>query len=248
MKDVITIDGPSGAGKGTVSKLLARKMGYKYLDTGALYRAVAWKVRKEKADPDNEKELKKILDNVHITFRGERIFVDGTDTTSEIRTNEIGELSSQLSAKPTVRVGLFSIQREICLQGRVVIEGRDTGTVIFPEAENKFFLDASPEERARRRYEELKQKAEVRSQKSEGRSQKSEGRSQKAEVRRQKAEGRSQKSEITLETVMEDIKKRDSRDSSRKNSPLKKANDMIYIDSTDLSIEEVVTKILDNLN
>jgi cytidylate kinase len=227
MKNVITIDGPSGAGKGTVSKLLARKMGYKYLDTGALYRAVAWKVRKEKADPDNEKELKKILDNVHITFRGERIFVDGTDTTSEIRTNEIGELSSQLSAKPTVRVGLFSIQREICLQGRVVIEGRDTGTVIFPEAENKFFLDASPEERARRRYEELKQKAEV---------------------RRQKAEGRSQKSEITLETVMEDIKKRDSRDSSRKNSPLKKANDMIYIDSTDLSIEEVVTKILDNLN
>jgi cytidylate kinase len=220
MKNVITIDGPSGAGKGTVSKLLARKMGYKYLDTGALYRAVAWKVRKEKSNPDNEKELRKILDNLHITFRGERIFVDGTDTTSEIRTNDIGELSSQLSAKPTVRAGLFSIQREICLQGRVVIEGRDTGTAIFPEAENKFFLDASLKERARRRYEELKQKSEV----------------------------RSQKREITLETVMEDIKKRDSRDSSRKNSPLKKADDMIYIDSTDLSIEEVVTKILDNLN
>jgi cytidylate kinase len=232
MKNVITIDGPSGAGKGTVSKLLARKMGYKYLDTGALYRAVAWKVRKEKSNPDNEKELRKILDNLHITFRGERIFVDGTDTTSEIRTNDIGELSSQLSAKPTVRAGLFSIQREICLQGRVVIEGRDTGTAIFPEAENKFFLDASLEERARRRYEELKDREQ----------------NPVPGAVQGKAEVRSQKREITLETVMEDIKKRDSRDSSRKNSPLKKTDDMIYIDSTDLSIEEVVTKILGNLN
>ncbi len=213
MKDVITIDGPSGAGKGTVSKLIAKKLGYKYLDTGALYRAVAWKVRKEKADTDDEENLKQILKNIDITFNGEKIAVDGADVTTEIRTGEIGELSSQVSAKPVVRDGLFSLQREICLQGKVVIEGRDTGSTIFPEAENKFFLDASIEERARRRYEEFKVKDP----------------------------------EITMKMTIEDIKKRDLRDSSRGNSPLKKTEDMVYIDSTNLSIEEVVANIVENL-
>ncbi len=213
MKNVITIDGPSGAGKGTVSKIIARKLGYQYLDTGALYRAVAWRVRKEKADPDNEETLRQILKNIDITFNGDKIAVDGIDVTTEIRNADIGELSSQISAKHFVRAKLFSLQREICLQGKVVIEGRDTGTTIFPEAENKFFLDASIEERARRRYVELKDKDP----------------------------------EITLEITREDIKKRDVRDSSRENSPLKKTEDMMYIDSTNLSIEEVVAKILERL-
>jgi cytidylate kinase len=213
MKTVITIDGPSGAGKGTIARILARKLGYKYLDTGALYRAVAWKVKKAETGLDDEDALKKLLDETDIAFDGDMITVDGTDVAPEIRTAEIGELSSQVSARPVVRAGLFSIQRNMCLRGKVVIEGRDTGTTIFPEAENKFYLDAGIEERARRRYEELKAKD----------------------------------ARVTMETTIEDIKKRDSRDSARKNSPLKKTEDMIYIDSTNMSIDEVVEKIIGNL-
>jgi len=213
MKTVITIDGPSGAGKGTIARLLAKKLGYNYLDTGALYRAVAWKVNKTKINPDDEDALKKLLDNTDIVFNRDRVAVDGTDVTSAIRTAGIGELSSQVSAIPVVREGLFSIQRNRCLQGKVVIEGRDTGTTVFPESENKFYLDAGVEERARRRYEELKQKDP----------------------------------DITIETTIEDIRRRDLRDSSRKTSPLKRTDDMIYIDSTDLSIDEVVVKIIEKL-
>jgi len=221
MKNIITIDGPSGSGKGTISKLLARKLGYNYLDTGALYRAVAWKVREDKTDTANEEALKKVLENIKINFKGDRIFVDSTDVSSDIRTAEIGELSSQVSAKPVVRAGLFSIQREMGLKGNVVIEGRDTGTAIFPEAEHKFYLDAGIEERARRRYEELKNRA------------------QSTEHRAQ-----NENTNLTLEKVMEDLIKRDARDSSRESSPLMKTDDMIYIDSTHLSIEDVVAKIL----
>ncbi len=213
MKNVITIDGPSGAGKGTVAKALARELSYKYLDTGALYRAIAWKARKEKISPDNINSVKIMMENTNIKITNDRIMVDDVDVTSDIRTNEIGELSSKISALPVVRKGLFNIQKEICLQGNVVIEGRDTGTTIFPEAENKFFLDASLEERARRRYEELKK----------------------------------QSPDITVESTMEDIRKRDMRDSSRKNSPLKKTDDMIQIDSTNMSIKKVVLTIIENL-
>lgn len=213
MKNVITIDGPSGAGKGTVAKALARELSYKYLDTGALYRAIAWKARKEKISLDNISSVKIMMENTNIKIANDRIMVDDVDVTSDIRTNEIGELSSKISALPVVRKGLFNIQKEICLQGNVVIEGRDTGTTIFPEAENKFFLDASLEERARRRYEELKK----------------------------------QSPDITVESTMEDIRKRDMRDSSRKNSPLKKTDDMIQIDSTNMSIKKVVLTIIENL-
>ena len=210
MKNVITIDGPSGSGKGTVSRIVAERRGYNYLDTGALYRAVAWKAKQESVDPDNEAALKKILGNINITVSDNRIHVDGVDVSLDIRTAEIGELSSRVSAKPVVREGLFSLQRDICLKGKIVIEGRDTGTAIFPESENKFYLDAGIEERARRRFEELKIKDP----------------------------------DITMEQTIEDIKKRDNRDSSRESSPMKKTDDMVYIDSTDLSIEKVVNKII----
>ena len=213
MKDTITIDGPSGSGKSTVSKLLAKRLHYKYLDTGALYRAVAWKIKDENADPEDEKSLNSILENIDIKFSGDRIMVNGTDITSQIRTPEIGELSSRASAKPAVRKRLYDLQRKMGLKGRIVIEGRDIGTAIFPESENKFFLDASPEERGRRRYKELKET-------SPG---------------------------ITQEEIIDSIKSRDARDSTREVSPLKKTADMIYINTTNLGIDEVVSKIMEAL-
>ena len=113
MKDIITIDGPSGAGKSTVSKLLARRLGYRYLDTGALYRAVAWKVNKENANPEDEKALRSILEKLNINFTEEKITVNGVDVTAQIRNPKIGELSSKVSAQPVVREHLFQMQREI---------------------------------------------------------------------------------------------------------------------------------------
>jgi len=213
MKDIITIDGPSGAGKSTVARLLAQRLGYTYLDTGALYRAVAWKVKKEDIDPEDEKALEHILEKITITVKEGKILINATDVSSHIRTPDIGELSSRLSAKPVIRRYLFTIQREVGLKGRVVIEGRDIGTVIFPEAENKFFLDASPEERGRRRYNELKGKH----------------------------------LQMSLEETINRIKARDERDSTRQDSPLKKTDDMVYIDTTNLGVEEVILRIIEAL-
>jgi len=213
MNNIITIDGPSGAGKSTIARQLAQRLGYTYLDTGALYRAVAWKVRNDNADPDNDKQLLDLLGRINITLTENKIIVNGTDVTSMIRTPEISELSSKVSAIPVVRKHLFKLQREIGLKGRVVIEGRDTGTVIFPEADNKFFMDATPEERGRRRYEELKEK----------------------------------NPETTLKKTIDGIKTRDERDSTRQSAPLKKTDAMIYIDTSNLTIEQVIIKIMGSL-
>ncbi len=210
IKDIITIDGPSGAGKSTVSRLLAGRLGYKYLDTGALYRAVAWKIREENTDIEDRKKIGDILKKTKIAFNDNRVTVNGTDVTLQIRTPEIGELSSKISARPAVRKHLFAIQRQIGLKGKVVIEGRDIGTVIFPEAKNKFFLDAGIEERAGRRYRELKKN----------------------------------NPETTLKAVIEGVRKRDKRDSTRQSAPLKRTENMIYIDTSNLTMEEVVAKIM----
>ena len=210
MKEVITIDGPSGSGKSTISKLLAKKLGYKYLDTGALYRAVAWKVKEEDVEIDDEEALNEVLNNIDINLTDKKIFVNGVDVTALIRTAEIGELSSRVSARPTVREYLFSMQREAGMMGKVVIEGRDTGTAIFPEAAHKFFLDASIEERARRRSNDLK----------------------------------TCDAGITIEETVRDLKKRDTRDSTRESSPLKKTGDMVLIDSTSMTIDEVINEIM----
>lgn len=214
MKDVITIDGPSGAGKSTVSRLLAERLGYQYLDTGALYRAVAWKVKDEKIDLDDEEALNELLRSIEINLSGERLSVNGVDITSMIRTSEIGELSSVVSAKAAVRKRLLSLQREAGLRGRVVVEGRDTGTVVFPDAEKKFYLDASLEERARRRSDDL----------------------------------RAGDPAITIGKTIEAIQARDSRDSSRTHAPLTRTSDMIYIDSSNLTVEEVIDRIMVELD
>lgn len=212
-RDVITIDGPSGSGKGTIAKILAGKLGYTYLDTGALYRAVVWKAKRMNIDIDRPDELSKILGDIGISMQGDRLSVNGIDVTAAIRTAEMGELSSRVSALPAVREALFSLQREICMKGKVVIEGRDTGSVIFPESGNKFYLDASIEERARRRYEDLKHKDPS----------------------------------VTLASTKDDLSKRDLRDAGRAHAPLVRTDDMTYIDSTDLSIDQVVEEILQHL-
>jgi CMP/dCMP kinase len=154
---LITIDGPAGAGKTTVSRSLARKLGYRYLDTGALYRAVALKAIENKASSD--RDLEKLCQNLSINFIHEdgvfRLFCNGEDVTDRIRTDEISMMASKISAKRVVRKALLNLQREIGEKKDVIAEGRDMGTVVFPDADIKFFLDASTKTRAVRRYQEI---------------------------------------------------------------------------------------------
>lgn len=157
-KSVVTIDGPAGAGKSTISRQLAERLCFVYLDTGALYRAVAYNLIR-KRESDNEKGLVGMCRDMHVELKSMagqlHVFVDAEDVTGKIRTEEIGIWASKISAVPAVREALLSIQRDIAVDGGVVAEGRDMGTVVFPEAEIKFFLDASVNERAKRRYREL---------------------------------------------------------------------------------------------
>ena len=206
----ITIDGPSGAGKSTVAKGLARRLGYVYIDTGAMYRVVAFEMRKRDLKFEDEESLFQWAASLQILFldqKGEtHILCDGEDLTQEIRSPEMSLLASEFSKRRGVREALVKIQREMGEGGGVVLEGRDTGTVVFPHADLKFYLDAQPEERARRRYEELTGKG--------------------AKVNYQ-------------ETLAEAIR-RDQNDMNRTLSPLRKAEDAVFIDSTHWSAEEVV--------
>jgi cytidylate kinase len=163
-RPIITIDGPSGAGKSTVSRILAQRLGYTYLDTGAMYRAVALKVLESHTDVENENEMREVLSNLTLSFKqnkdGFHVFLDGEDVTYEIRTSKISMLASAVSAKPAVRELLTDMQRQIGRKGNMVLEGRDMGTVVFPDAEVKFYLDASAEVRAHRRHREMVEKGE----------------------------------------------------------------------------------------
>ena len=158
IKPIITIDGPAGAGKSTIGRLLADWLSFIYLDTGALYRAAAYDLTR-KGFTGKEKELTELCCRMHVKLNDQagclHVFVDGEDVTLKIRTEEIGLLASQISAIPLVRDVLLSVQRDIAAKGGVVAEGRDMGTIVFPDAEIKFFLDASVQERAGRRYHEL---------------------------------------------------------------------------------------------
>ncbi|MBE0425384.1 MAG: (d)CMP kinase [Nitrospirae bacterium] len=159
MGKVIAIDGPSGSGKTTIAKLLAKELGFGYLDTGALYRAIAIALREKKVAPeDNDDKIKRVFDNTVIGFNNGKVFLNGRDVSEEIRTTEIDHYSSVFSAKRIVRDFLLDLQRNAALNNDLVIEGRDTTTVVFPHAQKKIFLYASDEERARRRYFQFKEK------------------------------------------------------------------------------------------
>jgi len=159
--DIVTIDGPAGAGKSTISRMVARRLGYNRLDTGAMYRAVAWLLREKDADLSDMDAVSTICRECHMQFDGERISINGSDVTDLIRTPEMDMLASRVSAIPVVRERLAGLQKEIGSSGKCVAEGRDMGTVVFPDADYKFFLTATPEERARRRKKQLEITGEI---------------------------------------------------------------------------------------
>ena len=208
--NIITIDGPAGAGKSTVSKELARRLGYTYLDTGAMYRAVAWAARQKGVDAGDEKALTELCNDLKLGFQGDRILVNGEDVSSFIRTPEMDGLSSAVSRVAVVREYLTGMQRELGRQGQLVAEGRDMGTVVFPQAAHKFFLSASAGERARRRKMQMENQGE----------------------------------QVAYEEILAQIEARDLADSTRSIAPLQAAPDCIVIDSSDLTVEDVLEKIV----
>lgn len=216
---VVTIDGPAGAGKTSVSKLLARRMGYRYIDTGALYRGIALAAHEAGIAPDDDKALAQLCQTLCLDFvkspDGLRLMLNERDITDLIRTPQVTMMASAVSARPVVRDHLLEIQRTMGAGKSVVLEGRDMGTVVFPDAEMKFFLDADPKLRARRRFEELQVK-----------------------------NGNS----IRLQDVEKDMRLRDKNDSSRSVAPLKPAEDAVRIDSSQLTIEQVVDTMLDHIS
>jgi CMP/dCMP kinase len=208
---VIAIDGPAGAGKGTVARKLAARLGYRLLDTGAMYRALAWSIARAGLAPDDTPALRRHVERVQIDLEGDRVIVDERDVTDEIRSPEMAALTSRLSTLAVVRDKLTPVQRRLAQTGGVVLEGRDTGTVVCPDAEVKFYLDASLPERARRRQAEL----------------------------------RARGVELEAEAASQDIAARDAQDSGRALAPLRKAPDAIEVDSTGLSVDQVVAIMAD---
>lgn len=213
-KIIVAIDGPSGSGKSTVAKRLAGRLGYMYIDTGAMYRAVALQAKRDNIDINDSAALIRLCEGVKLEFvpdnGGLRTILNGEDVSEAIRTPEMSMAASDISARKEVRQALLSLQRRMGENGGVVLEGRDVGTVIFPNAEAKFFLDASLEERGKRRYKELAAKG----------------------------------MDVTLEQTVEDVRKRDINDSSREIAPLKMADDAVLVDSTNLGVEEVLEMMI----
>ncbi len=213
-QDVVTIDGPAGSGKSSVSRSVARRLGFVYLDTGAMYRAVALAADRRGLDVRDGPELGRLCQGLDLVFepRGEdaRLLLEGEDITSAIRTPAMDMLSSAVSAVPEVREALTSLQRRMAESGGVVAEGRDMGTVVFPDARCKFFVTASQEVRAERRYRERMARGE----------------------------------DVCLEDVMKDLEKRDRQDASRAIAPLRPAGDARIVDTTGMTLDQVITHIL----
>jgi cytidylate kinase len=207
---VITIDGPAGAGKSVAARALARRLGFRFVDTGALYRALAWAVRRAGVDPGDGRALAAVLDRTRVELAGDRVLVDGSDVTDEIRTPEISRLTSLLTTLGPVRDKMTPLQRALAAQGGVVLEGRDTGSVVWPEAEVKFYLDADVETRARRRRKDLL----------------------------------AQGVEMDLAAVVADVAERDRQDTERTLAPLRRPEGALGVDTSRLSLEEVVEGML----
>lgn len=211
----IAIDGPVGAGKSTIARLVAQGLGYTYIDSGAMYRALAWAARRAGITGDDSDPVVHLVQRTDIDLRPQangvnRVLVDGRDITGEIRSPEISQLASKLSAIPTVRRRMVALQQEMAGEGCLVMEGRDIQTVVLPEAEVKIFLTASAGERGRRRWKEL----------------------------------RGRGLEVDLQQVLADIEARDARDTTRADSPVKPAPDAVHVDTDGLTIEQVVAKVL----
>jgi CMP/dCMP kinase len=210
---LITIDGPAGAGKTSVSRELADRLNYKYIDTGALYRGVALEARFAGVGQDDDTGLENLCSTLNLNFikdeKGLRLLSNNSDITDQIRTPEISMMASAVSARPVVRKYLLDLQRNLGREKGVVFEGRDMGTVVFPDADKKFYLDASQKVRAIRRYRELESKTFQR-----------------------------------LEDVEREISLRDENDGKREVAPMKPADDAVIVDSTDLSVNDVVEMML----
>ena len=214
----IAVDGPSGAGKSTLAKLLAKELGFLYVDTGAIYRTVGLKAYREGVDPEDGAAVTALLPGLNIELKyGEdglqHMYLDGEDVTGAIRRHEISRYASCVSAIPAVRDFLLERQRELARTHDVIMDGRDIGTVVLPRADVKIFLTASPEDRARRRYEELRQRGQ----------------------------------EADYDTVLRDVIQRDERDTRRSAAPLRRAEDALLVDTTGNSLEESLGVLLDTI-
>jgi cytidylate kinase len=211
----IAIDGPAGAGKSTVARQVAEKLGYLYIDTGAMYRALAWAIRRHQLPVQNEAEVSRLLqDNVIRLERDkgeQRVYWNETDVTDVIRTPEVSEYASIVASYPSVRGQMLRLQRKLAEQGNVVMDGRDIGTHVLPDAEVKIFLTASVQERALRRWKELRAKGK----------------------------------DAQLSDMEKEIAERDHRDMNRETAPLRQAEDAVLIDTTGIPIDQVVERILE---
>jgi CMP/dCMP kinase len=212
---IIAIDGPSGAGKSTLGRMMARELNLLYIDTGAMYRAVALAIIEAGLSTRDIPAIVRVAESAEINLAGDpdslQVILNGRDISDKIRTEEVSHAASVISVIPEVRRALVARQRELGRQGGVVLDGRDIGTVVFPEADIKFFLTAAPEERAARRYEE----------------------------------DRLRERDLTFEETLADINTRDQRDSTRADSPLAIAEDSVVIDSTELPIEVVFERMME---
>lgn len=209
-KKIIALDGPAGAGKSSVSKMVAKRLNCTYLDTGAMYRAITYEALKRNIS--EEKEIVQMVENLNMDICAKEdimhVFIEGEDITQYLRTSEVSSNVSRISAFQGVRNAMVKLQRKVAEKGNAVLDGRDIGTVVLPDADLKIFLTASVHTRALRRYKELKD------------------------------------TDTTLERIEEEIKRRDNLDMTRKISPLRKADDAILLDNSDLTLEETADKII----
>ena len=213
MTPIITIDGPSGTGKGTIMALLAERLGWHALDSGALYRVLGLAAERAGVDLNDGDRLAEVAERLPVAFVSTRVLLNGEDVGDAIRSETAGMAASRVAAHPAVRAALLDWQRRMAQPPGLVADGRDMGTVVFPQAPLKIFLDASPEVRAERRYKQLKQKG----------------------------------LDANLPQLIADIRERDTRDRTRKVAPLRAAADAIEVDSTRLSIDEVLDRILEEV-